>query len=48
MVLLNHLNNVIRNQDACIGCSEIGIGVIVKHVKHLGTFRAFCQPRGTY
>ena len=41
MVLLNHLNNMTRNYDVFVGCFEIGIGAIVKHVKHIGIIRAF-------
>ena len=38
-VLLNHLNNV-------VGCSEISISVIVKHVQHIGIIRVFCLDWG--
>ena len=41
MVLLNHLNNMTRNYDVFVGCFEIGIGAIVKHVQHVGIIRAF-------
>ena len=30
-----------------VGCSEIGISIIVKHVQHVGIIRAFCLPGGT-
>ena len=29
-----------------VGCSEIGINVIVKHVQHIGIIWAFCLPGG--
>ena len=29
-----------------VGCSEIGISIIVKHVQHVGIIRAFCLPGG--
>ena len=32
LVLLNHLDNITRNQDV-LGCSEISINVIFKHVE---------------
>ena len=31
-----------------VGCSEVSISVIVKHVQHVGIIKAFCFPRGTY
>ena len=27
-----------------VGCSEISISDIVKHVQHIGIIRAFCVP----
>ena len=30
-----------------VGCSEISISVIVKHVQHIGIIRAFCLPGET-
>ena len=30
-----------RNYDVFVGCFEIGIGAIVKHVQHVGIIRAF-------
>ena len=32
LVLLNHSNNITRNKDVFVDCSEISINVIVKHV----------------
>ena len=29
-----------------VGCSEISISVIVKHVQHVGIIRVFCLPGG--
>ena len=34
LVLLNHLDNITRNQDILV-CSEISINVIFKHVEHV-------------
>ena len=34
LALLNHLDNITRNQDV-LGCSEIIINVIFKHVQHV-------------
>ena len=34
LVLLNHLDNITRNQDV-LGCFEISINVIFKHVEHV-------------
>ena len=31
-----------------VGCSEINIGVIVKHVQQIGIIRAFCVPGTTH
>ena len=31
-----------------VGCSEIGISVIVKHVQHIRIIKAFCLPRGKF
>ena len=31
-----------------VGCSEISISVIVKHLQHVGIIRAFCLPGGTF
>ena len=33
-----------RNQNLIVGCSEISIIVIVKHVQYIGIIRAFCLP----
>ena len=41
MVLLNHSNNVARNWVVFVGCSEISISVIAKHVQDVGIIRAF-------
>ena len=35
LVLLDHLNNITRNQDVFVGCCEIGISVIVEHVQNI-------------
>ena len=31
-----------------VGCFEVSISVIVKHVRDVGIIRAFCLPGGTY
>ena len=41
MLYLNHLNNVSSNWDVFVGCSEISISVIVKHVHNIRIIRAF-------
>ena len=33
--------------NMCVSCFEIGINVIVKHVKSIGIIRNFCLPGGT-
>ena len=30
----------------CVGCFEISISVVVKHVQSIGIVRAFCLPGG--
>ena len=35
------------SQTVSVGCSEISISVIVKHVQHVGIIRDFCLARGT-
>ena len=37
----HHRNNM------CVGCFEISISVVVKHVQCIGIIRAFCLPGGT-
>ena len=29
-----------------VGCSEIGVSVLVKHLQHVGIIRVFCLPGG--
>ena len=31
-----------------VGCSEVSISVIIKHVQHIGIIRAFYLSGGTY
>ena len=30
-----------------VGCSEVSIGVIVKHAQNIGIIKAFCRTMGT-
>ena len=48
LVLLNHLNNVARNWSVFVGCSEISISVIAKHVQDVGIIRAFFYLGGLF
>ena len=45
LVLLNHSNNITRNKDVFVDCSEISINVIVKHGQHVGII-CVCSPPG--
>ena len=36
LVQSNHLNNITRNYDVCVGYSDLSISVIVKHLEHTG------------
>ena len=40
-ILAYHLNNMTRNYNVFVGCFEIRISAIVKHVQHFGIIRAF-------
>ena len=41
------MNNVARNLDVFVGCSEISKSVTVKHMQLVGIDRAFCLPGWT-
>ena len=38
-----HLNNITKNKDVFVGCSEISISVIVKDKENIGIIRTFYQ-----
>ena len=35
-----------HKSNMCVGCFEISISVVVKHVQNIGIIRAFCLPEG--
>ena len=39
---VKYYNNVTRNLDVFVCCSEISVSVIVEHEWHIGIIRAFC------
>ena len=36
-----------HRSNICVGCFEISISVVVKHIQNIGIIRAFCLPGGT-
>ena len=41
LILTNNSNDITRNLNLFVGCSETSLSVTVKHIQHVGIIRAF-------